>query len=253
MSRVIKILKANKLLFVVFLLYIGLLLVKRPLALSAFQNSIYYFKEMLIIMPVIMLLTALLEAWVPKSMIEKNLGKNSGMKGSIFAFLLGSFSAGPVYAAFPVCVALLKKGASIGNIVILLSTWAVIKLPMLANEAKFLGPQFMIVRWVLTTIAIFIIGFLSSKWIKREDVMKLHPESVVTEGLLIQEDYCIGCGLCAKISPEHFAMKDGKAFVSAQPILPAEEDKEHNHLQQAIGRCPAKIISFSQHVEVEVK
>ena len=31
----------------------------------------------------------------------------------------------------------LKKGASISNIVIILSAWAVIKVPMLANEAKF--------------------------------------------------------------------------------------------------------------------
>jgi hypothetical protein len=41
---------------------------------------------------------------------------------------------------------------SISNIVIILSTWAVIKVPMLLNESKFLGTKIMFNRWVLTTV-----------------------------------------------------------------------------------------------------
>ena len=40
------------------------------------------------------------------------------------------------------------------SIIIILSSWAVIKIPMLLNEAKFLGAKFMIIRWLLTVIAI---------------------------------------------------------------------------------------------------
>ena len=76
-------------------------------AVQSLNNSLYYIKEMLIIMPVILLLTSLIEAWVPKKSIERALGEGSGFKGSVFSFLLGSFSAGPIYAAFPVC----KMGA----------------------------------------------------------------------------------------------------------------------------------------------
>lgn len=122
------------------------------------------------IMPVIFLLTALIEAWVPKEMIMEYLGDESGLKGSFISLLLGSVSAGPIYAAFPVCKTLLKKGASISNIVVILSAWAVIKIPMLANEAKFLSPKFMAVRWILTTISIIIMGYIISKLVKREDI-----------------------------------------------------------------------------------
>ena len=65
---------------------------------------------------------------------------------------------------------IIKKGASISNIVVILSAWAVIKVPMLANEAKFLNPKFMVTRWVLTTIAILIMGYLISKIVRRKDI-----------------------------------------------------------------------------------
>ena len=52
------------------------------------------------IMPVIFLLTALLDLWVPKEKIMVFLGKESKANG-LFSFILGSISAGSVYAAFP--------------------------------------------------------------------------------------------------------------------------------------------------------
>lgn len=212
MSQLKKFFFNNKFLSFVLLLYVGLFIFKAPSALKALQNSSYYFKEMAIIMPVIMLLTALLEAWVPKKTIENSLGENAGFKGSVFSFLLGSFSAGPIYAAFPVCITLLKKGASTSNIVILLSTWAVVKIPMLANEAKFLSPLFMATRWILTTISIFLIGYITAKFVKRKEILAIHElDNKDTQKLTINSSYCIGCGLCAKLYPEVFQMKNKKA------------------------------------------
>ena len=156
-------------------------------------------------MPVILLLTSLITAWVPRKTIENNFGKNLGFKGSVYSFLLGSFSAGPVYAAFPVCKTLFKKGASISNIVIILSTWAVIKVPMLLNETKFLGFKFMALRWIFTTISIFVMGYLTSILVKKEEI-PTHDEKDITEDgcIHIKEEYCIGCGICAKMAPNIF-------------------------------------------------
>lgn len=165
MKKILDYARKNLFLSFVILVYALLLIFKTPLALGAIKNSGYYFKEMLFIMPVILLLTALLNAWVPKETIQKHLGSGSGFKGSVFSFILGSISAGPIYAAFPVAITLLKKGASVTNVVVLLSSWAVVKIPMLANEAKFLGPKFMLMRWVLTTIAIFLTGAICSKFV----------------------------------------------------------------------------------------
>ena len=210
-------------------------------ALTSLSNSLYYVKEMLMIMPVILILTALITAWVPTDSIEKNLGKDSGFKGSLFSFLLGSFSAGPIYAAFPVCKALLSKGASISNIVILLSTWAVLKVPMLINESKFLGPEFMIVRWLLTTTSIFLMGYITSKFVRKEDLpANSLDESSGENQLHIAQDYCIGCGICAKLAPRHFQMDHKKAKVISQDIT----DDDMVSITRSIEKCPAKIIRF---------
>lgn len=242
MSRLKQAIINNKLLSMVLLTYIVLSLFMPEKSVQSFQNSLYYVKEMLMIMPVILLLTSLITAWVPQKTIENNLGKGSGFKGSVFSFLLGSFSAGPIYAAFPVCKALLAKGASVSNIVIILSTWAVIKVPMLLNEAKFLSPKFMIIRWILTTISIFIIGYITSKFVKKEDI----PEDTIddnfgTDKLYINQEYCIGCGLCAKIAPDHFKIVNKKAKIIEKDIHKDEMDI----LSKAIDKCPAKVIKYN--------
>lgn len=234
-------LKNNKLLVLVILIYIGLSIFMPNKALQSFENSLYYIKEMLMIMPVILLLTSLITAWVPRKTIENNFGKNSGIKGSIFSFLLGSFSAGPIYAAFPVCKMLLKKGASISNIVIMLSTWAVIKVPMLLTEAKFLGPKFMAIRWILTTIAIFSMGYISSKLVKKEDMPMEDVKDLNEENrLYINHECCIGCGLCSKIAPDHFEIINKKAKIVKKHIT----QDEMRTINEAIEKCPAKVIEY---------
>ncbi len=245
MNTILQFTKKNKLLALVIVAYIILFVFIPSKGLESFKNSLYYVKEMLMIMPVILLLTALITAWVPKEAIEKNLGKDSGLKGSIFSFLLGSFSAGPIYAAFPVCKTLLSKGASISNIVIILSTWAVIKVPMLINEAKFLSPKFMFVRWILTTISIFFMGYITSRFVKPQDIpadsIKIDSQEEV---ISISSEYCIGCGLCAKISPKHFKIEDKRARVLKQTI----DQEEMVEIKQAIEKCPPQIISLNETI-----
>jgi len=240
MNIVFKKIKSNMFLSLIVLAYICLFIFMPDKGIQSFNNSLYYVKEMLIIMPVILLLTSLIEAWVPKKTIQNALGEGSGAKGFFFSFLLGSFSAGPIYAAFPVCKMLIKKGASVANIIIILSAWAVIKVPMLANEAKFLGPQFMLVRWILTATAITIIAIIASKIVKRTDIpmddMVANSDAILS----IDKDFCIGCGLCAKKMPDIFVMKDKKANIT-KTVLKLEEN---NEIKLAIEKCPANAIKY---------
>ncbi|WP_036931947.1 permease [Proteocatella sphenisci] len=242
MIRIRRKIKDNKMLAFVFMAYVLLFIFMPEKASASFENSMYYVKEMLMIMPVILLLTSLINAWVPRKTIENSFGKQSGAKGAILSFLLGSFSAGPIYAAFPVCKMLLGKGASISNIVIILSTWAVVKIPMLINEAKFLSPRFMVLRWILTTISIFIIGYLTSLIVKEKDLPASEKsDSEALAELSIDTDYCIGCGLCNKIAPENFAMADKKAYVIGDEI----KAKQRDAVKKASEKCPASVIKYS--------
>ena len=237
--KTVSIIKKNKLLFFVAFAYLMVLAVSPEKALSSVNNSIYYLIEMIQVLPVIFLLTVVIDALVPKEMIMRGFGENSGIKGNLLALLLGSISAGPIYAAFPISKTLLGKGANISNIVIILSTWAVVKVPMLFNEVKFLGINFMIVRWILTVAAIFAMAYLTAMFVKKTD---LPADESVSKMLEIKEEYCIGCGICVNMLPDYYEMENNKAVVRKNPegihVLKA--------INESINKCPAKAIVLNK-------
>ncbi|MGI6585150.1 MAG: permease [Gracilibacteraceae bacterium] len=239
--NIIETIKKNKLLTAVSLAYVFLFIAMPDKAYLSVKNSMYYIIEMLQIMPVVFILTSIIEAWVPKEVIVNGFGEKAGIKGGVFSLLLGSFSAGPIYAAFPICKILLKKGASIANVVIILSAWAVIKVPMLANEAKFLGIQFMGIRWVFTVIAIIIMAYLMTIFVKKEDIPVQKGQNLdKVTGIDIKVQYCIGCGLCEKLLPQYFEVVGKKAKWKGSILNDAQIDE----LKPIIDACPVKAIDF---------
>lgn len=231
--------RKNLFLVGVIIIYLLLFIINSEKAILSVNNSGYYLKEMLIIMPVVFLLTSLIEAWVPKDMIISALGEESGLKGSFISLALGSLSAGPIYAAFPVCKMLLQKGASISNIVVILSSWAVIKIPMLANEAKFLGPKFMMIRWVLTTIAIIFMGYIIGKLVNKDDI-PLEEDNLPGDGIEVNRQACIGCGICVDVAPNYFKLENRKAI----PLTNKIENKNDKEINSAVKECPVNAIKI---------
>ncbi|WP_432409625.1 ferredoxin [Wukongibacter sp. M2B1] len=137
---------------------------------------------------------------------------------------------------------LLKKGASIWNIVIILSAWAVVKVPMLVNEVKFLGLKFMVVRWILTIISILVMAYIVSLIVKRENIpfeMKVDNKDI--NSINIKEQYCIGCGLCTRLYPDIFVTNDGKAS-----LIKGKIEKDTNlDILEIVEKCPVKAIQLS--------
>ena len=241
----ITILKKNKLVVLVLVVYLSLFIVSPQKAIRSLDNSIYYLIEMFQILPVIFLFTVVIEALIPKEWIMKGLGEKSGIKGNLFSLLLGSVSAGPIYAAFPISKTLLKKGASVTNIVIILSSWAVIKVPMLANEVKFLGVKFMGLRWLFTVISIFIMAYLMGAFVKKKDMLETRAKE--EESILsIKKEYCIGCGLCTKTLPNYYEMKNNKAIVKQIP----KNKKEIEEVVLMVERCPVNAILYEDKGEI---
>jgi uncharacterized membrane protein YraQ (UPF0718 family) len=236
--KIIKEAKDNTFLLLIAVAYILMFIIKPDMGVTSIKNSAYYIKEMLMIMPVIFLLTALLDTWIAKEKITKYLGKESKVKGIILSFVLGSISAGPIYAAFPMCVMLHKKGASVRNLVIILSSWAVIKVPMLLNEAKFLGMKFMAIRWVLTVIAIVVFSWIVAKIVKDEDIVQKEEKA---SGLTLNKESCMGCTLCTKNYTEIFGMQGKKAYIKS---FDSEIDKEK--LNQTKMACPVSAIRYNE-------
>jgi len=127
-------------------------------ALSVLFVSKDYLLEMVSILPPILVLCGLFDAWVPKQTIERLMGEASGASGASIALLLGTVAMGPLYAAFPIGKSLLEKGASLYNVAVFLCVWASIKIPMILFEMKFLGAEFALLRLALTIPAILVIS-----------------------------------------------------------------------------------------------
>ncbi|NCB42689.1 MAG: hypothetical protein EOM59_08720 [Clostridia bacterium] len=154
----------------VLLVFVGLAIWMPNTAVHSSLVTWAYFKEMALIMPPVFILMGLMEVWIPKDKIQKWLGSGSGIKGAGIALALGTLPTGPLYVAFPMTATLIRKGASITNMVIFLGSWAALKIPQLMVEIKFLGLSFTLARFVLTLLALVLIGFLM------EVILRKHPD-----------------------------------------------------------------------------
>ena len=76
---------------------------------SIFNTSWHFLIEMIVILPAVMILVGLFTIWIPKETIAKYLGKSSGIKGVLLAFIFGALPTGPLYIAFPMAGSLLKR------------------------------------------------------------------------------------------------------------------------------------------------
>ena len=141
-----------------------------------------YFIEMAFILPAVFILMGLMEIWIPKDRIQKWLGSGSGIKGAALSVVLGTLPTGPLYVAFPMTASLIRKGASITNMVIFLGSWAALKIPQLMVEIKFLGIEFTLLRFALTLSALLLVGLLM------EAILRKKPDKDWLERIDIEAD-----------------------------------------------------------------
>ncbi|AKB12679.1 MAG TPA: permease [Methanosarcina thermophila] len=131
--------------------------------LSIYSNFTEFFIEMISFVPFLFIIIGLFDVWVPKEILEKHVGKESGVKGIFIVILLAMLQAGPLYGAFPVAYILSKKGASVRNIFIYLGAFSSMKLPMLGIEIGYLGIKFTVVRTLISLPLFILIGYLMEK------------------------------------------------------------------------------------------
>ena len=153
-------LKKYQLLAIVVAADLVLSLFRPSMGQVAATNSVRFVVVILEILPPVMILMGLFDVWVPRKLIETNIGPNSGVRGILLSILLGTAAAGPIYAAFPIALSLWQKGARLANLGIFLGAWATIKLPMILLESNFIGIRFALVRLFLTIPGVIGVGFL---------------------------------------------------------------------------------------------
>jgi uncharacterized membrane protein YraQ (UPF0718 family) len=164
--------------FLIMLLVLGGLALQQPaLGLKSANLAWTNLLDLLAVVPPIFLLLGLLDVWVPREIMIKLTGEGSGLLGITLSFLLGSFAAGPLYAAFPVAGIMLKKGSKLSNIMIFIGAWSTTKIPLLLFEATSLGWKFMLGRFLLNLPVILIIGYFVQKTLPEKDLQAIYSNA----------------------------------------------------------------------------
>lgn len=147
------------------------ILLKFNFGLMTIKNFEDSFLEMIAFIPLMFVLIGLFEVWVPKEIIQKHIGKDSGLRGILWVIALAMLQVGPLYGAFPVAYLIWKKGASVRNIFIYLGAFSTLKIPMLSFEVGFLGWKFSLFRTMLSLPVFISIAFIMEKLFHRHFIM----------------------------------------------------------------------------------
>jgi uncharacterized membrane protein YraQ (UPF0718 family) len=96
------------------------------------------------------IVAGMVQVLLPRELISKWVGAESGMRGILIGTIAGGFAPGGPYVSLPIVAGLLRTGAGIGTMVAFLtgwSLWAVSRLPM---EIGILGWKFTCIRIACT-------------------------------------------------------------------------------------------------------
>ncbi len=96
------------------------------------------------------IVAGLVQALLPRDLISRWVGIESGFRGIIIGTIAGGLTPGGPYVSLPIVAGLLKSGAGTGTMVAFLtswSLWAVARLPM---EFGILGWKFTLIRLAST-------------------------------------------------------------------------------------------------------
>lgn len=169
--------KINKMTAFSIILLMGTAIYSVSQAFTAIGNSTFQFIEMLKVVPPIFLMIGLLDVWVPRETMIRMMGDKSGFLGILIAFLFGTFAAGPLIAAFPVAMIMLKKGARFANVMFFLTIWASAKLPIILFQVTTLGLQFTVISNITLILVYFIGSFIIEKSLSGKELSAIYKRA----------------------------------------------------------------------------
>lgn len=108
------------------------------------------------------ILAGMIQVLIPKELINKWLGKDSGIKGVFLGAIAGALIPGGPYAFYPIAASFLLSGAEIGTVIAFVTAknlWTLSRLPM---EVALLGSKVTIVRYIATFVFPILVGLIAN-------------------------------------------------------------------------------------------
>jgi len=103
----------------------------------------------------------LVQVLIPRDLITRWLGAETGFKGVLIGCAAGGLVPGSPYAVFPLVAALYQAGAGMGAVVGFVSAWSLWSVSRLPVEIALIGPRPALVRYAITFVVPPIAGLLA--------------------------------------------------------------------------------------------
>lgn len=174
MNFFIKIAKRYSFFLISILILLIILTLNKEIVFKSIQSAKSSFMQMVTVLPPIMILLGLMDVWLPRETLIKYMGDKSGILGITLAMTIGSIAAGPMYAAFPFTVVLIKKGVRFSNIIIFMNAWCVTKISTLLFEISSLGYKFTLIRLAIDIPGVIIMGYLVQYFMDKNTLHELY-------------------------------------------------------------------------------
>lgn len=155
----------NKLFVTSLILIICIFIINEQKGIEVCNKIIEISYNTIPILLLMFLLLAFIKLGLNSNIVEKHIQRGNKYKNVLIAYLFGMFVSGPIYPGYSLGSMLISKGIKIRVIVILLSVWSTLKIPLLPYEVSILGLKLTIVRWFVTFILIYVLSIMMEKTI----------------------------------------------------------------------------------------
>jgi uncharacterized membrane protein YraQ (UPF0718 family) len=108
----------------------------------------------------VIIIVSVLLFLIPKEMILKYLGNESGLMGYIFAAVIGAVTLIPGFIAYPLCGFLVKNGVSYPIIAVFVTTLMMVGIVTIPIEKKYFGIKVTLLRNGLSFMGALVVGIL---------------------------------------------------------------------------------------------
>lgn len=135
---------------------------QKGLHIQGFKITGSMLSQMLPLLVFAMIVAGMVQVLVPREIISKWVGAESGFRGILIGSVMGGFMPGGPYISLPLAAGLLRAGASVGTMVALLTGWSLWALMRAPLEIGIMGWQFWLIRMACTFIFPPIAGLVAN-------------------------------------------------------------------------------------------
>lgn len=146
-------------LITIILLLVSLVNDRKKTALALKKAWMSFFVVLPQFLAITIIVGVLLATLDPQT-LHNIIGIQSGLKGMIFASLVGSITIMPVLTVLPIASELLKNGAGLMQIAVFISTLTTVGFATMPLETKYFGKKVTWLRNILAYMFSFVVAFI---------------------------------------------------------------------------------------------